>query len=62
MPETKFTEVVRARLPAGSIDLIDEVLKGGELRSGFIRAAVAAELERRLGASKGDTVSNKGKV
>lgn len=41
------TEIVNARLPAGTGERMDRVLKGGELRSAFIRAAVEAELQRR---------------
>jgi metal-responsive CopG/Arc/MetJ family transcriptional regulator len=44
---TQVIETANVRLPEGTIDRIEKVLKGGELRSGFIRTAVEAELRRR---------------
>ena len=44
---TQVIETANVRLPEGTIDRIEKVLKGGELRSRFIRAAVEAELRRR---------------
>jgi hypothetical protein len=44
---TQVIEMANVRLAAGTIVRIEKVLKGGELRSGFIRAAVEAELLRR---------------
>jgi metal-responsive CopG/Arc/MetJ family transcriptional regulator len=51
MQETYFTEIIRSRLPEGTSARIDRVLKGGELRSAFVRAAVEAELQRREAAT-----------
>lgn len=45
------TDISTIRLPAGTNARINRVLKGGELRSGFFRAAVEAELRRREQAS-----------
>nr|WP_250808500.1 ribbon-helix-helix domain-containing protein [Neorhizobium tomejilense] len=36
-----------ARLPEGTLDRIDAVLKPGEYRSDFLRKAVEQELDRR---------------
>jgi hypothetical protein len=41
--------MVNVRVTPGTIDRIEKVLKGGELRSAFVRAAIAAELQRREG-------------
>lgn len=46
-PAVMKLEMINARLPQGTGERIDRVLKGGELRSAFIRAAIEAELERR---------------
>lgn len=47
MDEPKKIERILVRLPEGSVERIHRVLKGGELRSAFVRAAVEAELQRR---------------
>ena len=48
-PSSAFepSEIINARVPAGTGKRMDSVLKGGELRSAFIRAAIDAELKRR---------------
>ena len=40
-------EKIMARLPQGSAARMDCVLRGGELRSKFMRDAILAEIERR---------------
>ena len=40
-------EQMPARLPAGTLERMDAVLKEGENRSGFLRQAVERELKRR---------------
>lgn len=40
-------EIMTVRVPGGTMDRISGVLRGGELRSGFVRVAVEAELARR---------------
>ena len=40
-------EIMTVRVPEGTLARIDSLLKGGELRSAFIRKAVEAELRRR---------------
>ena len=40
-------EIMTVRIPEGTLGRIDRQLKGGELRSVFIRQAVEAELRRR---------------
>ena len=47
MPETQWPELINARVPEGTGERMDKVLKGGELRSAFIRVAIEAELKRR---------------
>lgn len=42
-----FTYTMTVRLPADTDRRIDRVLKGGEIRSAFIRTAVIKELELR---------------
>ena len=46
-PAVQKLEMINARLPQGTGERMDRVLKGGELRSAFIRAAIEAELQRR---------------
>jgi metal-responsive CopG/Arc/MetJ family transcriptional regulator len=41
------SEQIMARLPGGSVQRMDRVLRGGELRSKFMRDAILAEIERR---------------
>lgn len=41
------TEIMNVRLLEGTSARIDKVLKGGEIRAMFIRAAIEAELKRR---------------
>lgn len=41
------TEKIMARLPAGSAQRMDRVLRGGELRSVLIRESILAEIQRR---------------
>lgn len=41
------TEIVTVRMPFGTLARIDHLLKGGELRSAFIRKALETEIERR---------------
>jgi hypothetical protein len=43
----ELIEIVQVRLPRGTSKRIDKVLRGGELRSAFIRMAVMTELRRR---------------
>lgn len=43
------TEIAQIRLPKGTGARMDRVLKGGEIRAAFVRAAVEAELRRREG-------------
>ena len=45
-------DIMQARLPKGTLRRMDKVLKGGEIRSHFLRAAVENELRRREGAAK----------
>lgn len=40
-------EQTPARLPAGTLERIDEVLENGEKRADFLRKAVERELKRR---------------
>jgi metal-responsive CopG/Arc/MetJ family transcriptional regulator len=40
-------EKIMARLPEGSLARMDNVLRGGELRSKLMRDAILAEIERR---------------
>jgi metal-responsive CopG/Arc/MetJ family transcriptional regulator len=40
-------EKIMARLPEGSLQRMDNVLHGGELRSKFMRDAILAEIQRR---------------
>jgi metal-responsive CopG/Arc/MetJ family transcriptional regulator len=40
-------EIMTVRVPEGTMDRINNLLRGGELRSVFIRTAVEAELTRR---------------
>jgi len=40
-------EIMTVRVPEGTMDRINGLLRGGELRSVFIRTAVEAELTRR---------------
>lgn len=55
MPNMKFlspkdrpaTEILNVRLLEGSLDRIDKVLRGGEIKAMFIREAIEAELQRR---------------
>jgi hypothetical protein len=49
MPETRplKADLFTIRMPLGIGEQIDRVLKGGELRSAFMRTAVLAELKRR---------------
>ena len=46
-PAVQKLEMINARLPEGTGARMDRVLKGGELRSAFIRVAIEAELQRR---------------
>jgi hypothetical protein len=39
--------IINARVPRDTGERMDRVLKGAELRSAFIRAAIEAELRRR---------------
>lgn len=52
LPDDPKLEIVTARLPEGTTTRIDRMLKGGELRSAFIRIAVEAELQKREKAAK----------
>lgn len=52
LPDDPKLEIVTARLPEGTNGRIDRVLRGGELRSHFIRIAVEAELQKREKAAK----------
>lgn len=45
--DEKSMEIINARVPDGTFERIDKVLKGGEVRSAFLRAALEAELKRR---------------
>lgn len=45
-------DIMQARLPKGTLKRMDKVLKGGEIRAHFLRAAVENELRRREGALK----------
>jgi len=45
-------EMLTARLEQGTWDRITQVLKGGELHSAFVRAAIEAELHARETAAK----------
>lgn len=45
-------EIMTVRVPEGTLACIDQHLKGGELRSAFIREAVEAEIARRLPVQK----------
>jgi len=50
MPEirpVRTAELMTARLPIGTGAQMDKVLKGGEVRGAFIRAAILAEIQRR---------------
>ncbi len=49
---TEVVEYANVRLVPGTLDRIEKVLKGGELRSRFIRAAIDAELQRREGTGQ----------
>lgn len=40
-------EQIPARLPAGTLDRMDEVLQEGEKRADLIREAIERELKRR---------------
>ena len=46
-PSTGSDPVLTLRLPAETIQAIDASLHDGESRSDLIRAAIAAEIERR---------------
>jgi len=50
--DSSQVDVLTMRLPAGSFDRIHRVLKGGELRSAFVRVAVEAELQKREEAER----------
>jgi predicted DNA-binding protein len=50
--------MINARLPLGTDKRIDRVLRGGELRSAFIRNAIEAELARREDAQRKQPLSN----
>lgn len=52
MTEVLKTEGSTIRLPGGTFDRIDKVLKGGEIRAAFIRTAVEQELKRREAKDK----------
>jgi metal-responsive CopG/Arc/MetJ family transcriptional regulator len=45
-------EIMTVRVPEGTLAEIDTVLKGGELRSVFIRQAVQSELAKRKKAAQ----------
>lgn len=45
-------EIMTVRVPEGTLAEIDTVLKGGELRSVFIRQAVQTELAKRKKAAQ----------
>jgi metal-responsive CopG/Arc/MetJ family transcriptional regulator len=47
MAEDLKLEIMTVRVPQGTLDRIDRQLKGGELRSVFIRRAVQTELAKR---------------
>jgi hypothetical protein len=47
MESTLNDERINVRLPKGTGEIIDSLLYGGELRSVFVRVAVAAEIRRR---------------
>lgn len=40
-------EILTIRIPKGTLDGIDKLLQGGELRSAFCRTAIEHEIERR---------------
>jgi metal-responsive CopG/Arc/MetJ family transcriptional regulator len=46
-PDDLKLEIMTVRVPYGTLARIDRVLRGGELRSAFIRSAVEAELQSR---------------
>jgi hypothetical protein len=46
-PQSALADLMQARLPLGTFARMDRVLRGGELRSAFLRRAVEAELQRR---------------
>ena len=45
-------DIMQARLPKGTLKRMDKVLKGGEIRSHFLRNAVENELRHREAALK----------
>lgn len=45
--QNEYADTLTVRLPGGTFDRIDQVLKGGEIRAAFIRAAVEKELCER---------------
>jgi len=47
MAEDPKLELMSVRVPQGTFERIDTLLKGGELRSTFIRTAVQNEIDRR---------------
>lgn len=49
IPPNQHVDLINARLPEGTLERMDRVLMGGELRSGFIRMAIDRELRRREG-------------
>lgn len=50
VPPNQHVDLINARLPEGTLNRMDKVLMGGELRSAFIRMAVDKELRRREAA------------
>ena len=48
----RFTQQMPARFPPETFERIDKVLREGEDRATFVRAAVEAELRKREGASR----------
>jgi len=51
-PQSAIADLMQARLPKGTFKRMDRVLRGGELRSHFLRVAVEAELKKREGVLK----------
>lgn len=46
-PQSAVADIMQARMKKGTFKRMDRVLKGGELRSHFLRTAVEAELRKR---------------
>lgn len=51
-PQSAVADLMQARFPKGTFKRMDRLLRGGELRTHFVRTAVEAEMKKREAALK----------